>query len=122
MWLPPSKFNNRISPLKDFEFISDYNSCKDFKEQVSIIHEQVRSEILERIRIGDLWFRYKFLILGGLIGGALGVMGTSKILEKKFNSMDDFLISRELTLILSLCAVVSILIDIYVRRNELIIN
>jgi hypothetical protein len=120
LWLPPSRLCAPLGQLKqaDLSIRQDKIAVQALLAQQS----QVREEILERIRFENQWFQYKFLILGGLLAGSLGVAGFSDKINKRFNTLDEFLRSREFMLILALSVLVALMIDIHVRRNVLVIS
>src|SRR4051812_27824915 len=84
LWLPPSQLRKPLGHLKQAEL--SIRNDKTAIEGLVAQHTQVREEILERIRFENQWFQYKFLILGGLFAGSLGVAGFSDKLNKRFDT------------------------------------
>lgn len=116
LWLPQFRLQSRH--LAENGAATKHN----ITEALMAEHESVRAEILERIRIEHEWFTYKFLVVGALLAGTLGLAGAARAWRTEFRDLGDFLRSREFMIVLGVSVVVCLTIDIQVRRNVLVIN
>ena len=117
----PTKVSNP-TPLKN----TDSASLTPAERLVSDEHKKAVDEIKMRIEQEDGWYRYKFVLIGGLllafiahIAGWPSERSTERDLEGR---METLLRSNATCVVLALAAVVAFTIDLHIRSSIIVIN
>lgn len=127
-WLPPMDLNKDLKSYSESpSYIININSPK--AKLLIEEHKKAVDEISLRLAQGNDWFKWKFLIVGGVIMGAFTFVSLRQKInledpqDQSLNNLLTILFSSYyLLLVLALAVILSIIIDFHGRHNIIEIN